>query len=511
MFRVQILLFAVILMALPRAYSRSADEVFESPIDSFESGHDSGKDLKIAKEKSGLSDFSFFLKSLIKANGTYRGALEDYNAARELRSGIPGFYLPRLTGSLIHVDSRAPGNGYNRLLTTTGSVGLAGSVPNLGLSYEFNFFQNIQRNFMNEDVGLLTTNAGTTSMSFELPLLRGWGPSIGTIPQDRLKTNEKIALFNSRLSLLTSTETLLGAYINAIVAEQSLGITEKFLRSSEETTARFVELERVGKSSGLESLNTRVQLQNAKSQLLQAKIRKVQAVAQLNSIAGSKEAPEDVAKLKPIEEAVLIPPKAWLNDVFDPRDFNNPRIEILENQVLLEEYSVRVAENAVLPTLNLTLTQNKVVSPQENWVSIYQQNYFENIAALQFSMPLGMIIERSQREAARASQRGRRAELKQALVSVREDYRAALRELRLTEESHAVAQDTQKYSEERYRASLPTLQLNSTAQFDVLAYQNALQDANVRAIEIKGRLLQARARLFFIRGDLSILSKLGAL
>lgn len=504
MYRVQILFILIALAVTPLVASRAADL-------SLEDSADQVKETPTTKDRSSLSDFSFFLKSLIKNNGTYRGALEDYNAAKELRGSIPGLYMPSLTATLTHSDSRATGAFYNRTNTTIGAVGLAGQVPDFGMQYSFNFYQNLQRNFFNESVGLLTTNSGVTSAQLEFALLRGWGPSVGTLPQDRLKTSEKIALFSSRLSLLRSTETLLGAYINAIVAEQSLGITERFLRSSEETMARYVQLERAGRASGLEALNTRVQLQNARTQLLQAKARKVQAVAQLNSIAGSKETPEDVSKLKPIEEAVLIPPKSWINEGLDPKEFKNPRVEILENQILLEEYKVKGAENAVLPELTLSFTRNNTVLPQEQWTRVYQEDFFENVAALQFQMPIGMIVERAQREAARASMRGRKSEWKQALIEVREDYRAALRELKLTEETYSIVQEAQKLSEERYRASLPTLQISSTAQFDVLNYQNTLQDANLKLVETKGRLLQARARLFFIRGDLSILSKLGAL
>ena len=158
----------------------------------------------------------------------------------------------------------------------TPTIGLTDS-GNISLRSEVDFLVPTGGNFSVDwrgNGGLENINGNSLSQNFRVtfnqPLLRGFGPTITNIPIVESDRREDINILTLKTELIRIVRETISAYRNLVQAQESLKIAQQALDRAKEQLARNLALIEAGRLARVEIIQTQNQIANQEFNLFQA-------------------------------------------------------------------------------------------------------------------------------------------------------------------------------------------------------------------------------------------------
>ena len=442
--------------------------------------------------------FKSFLQEMMVKNNTYLGAILAQEAAKEREYGTFGLYMPNLTASLTKDTT------YNKLSlaeteTRAQTYGFEGKIPQLGLNYSSTLYKDT-KTVKPEPV----TYAGTYSYSLSLNLLKDFGPYVGDIPFRQAEYTYDLAYYNQIKTVYSIFSELLSAYSSALNAQKNLMITQDSLKRTEEELRKSNEQYKVGKIPKLSLLALEAQSQQVQSQVIgqERSLREAfKSLYTLSSIDTDVENSytEGLEALPPMFDQKVIDDLAIKDINFET--LKNP--DYLNAKVTMEraKLTLKLARNGVLPTLALAYTYNGSKSDyreKSHWFPSEQEG---KTIALTFSMPLGLYTERHELAASKKEYQLAELTFDQTKRELKRTWDNLVQQYSLLKRQVDIARELVKAAKEKFEASMPTGQLGSTYQQNVISFQNEWVNAQVSLNQLEVELLQTQLRVLSFHAD----------
>lgn len=378
------------------------------------------------------------------------------------------------------------------------------SDPN-ALGGRLNVATNLDRNFTNSANATLNPDySSAIGASYRQPILRGFGTTINlanvVIARSDLRQNE-LAVRRAVLDLLASVEI---AYWNLSAAYAERELRESSVKLAEALLDETRERERLGVALRVDVLQAQASLATRLEEVIIAERNIEQAEDNLRELLGDldlvSEADIRVAELPDISPE--LPP---FRELISPTLLSDLELQIQHEEISQRELGVKVAENRLLPNLDLTAGGAYLGRDDEGYDAYTGawegKGYRWNVGA-EISFPWGFRAER-----ARYRQANRRLEQEQTrdtrirqqlLLSLREAWRnvsTGKQRTVTTSASLELNEESFQLERARYEAGAATFR-------DVLESQRDLDNARIRHLEASFELIRADVRLARLVGTI---------
>ncbi len=400
-------------------------------------------------------------------------------------------------------------------------------------------FQNLGSDTLRGDVQILKplSTGGTLGLKFDLPFARNkfrieaggvaqestsdeWEPAVTLSLTHPLLAGRgsAVARANQRRARATLTTAELRRQTEAVIELQ------KVIDAYWELAFSYRDLEI--RQGSLEL--AREQLRVVQAQVEVGRLPKVDALAVEQAIAGGEElvlageialADRSLTTREtlglPISASEIYIAAVDLPDASgDPVDLqktlaraleNNPGLRILKSGTKLEEIDLEVAQNALLPSLDLSAVAGPLGRSDklgDAFERLVKFETFSLVVGVDLTVPIGNHAAKGQVAAAKARMRKTKLDVADAervliaqTVRLANTLRASRKRLDVTKRGVELARENLSAERARYDVGRATL-------FDVLARQESLRNAAVREVRARVDYLKARSMVDYVTGDL---------
>jgi outer membrane protein TolC len=452
------------------------------------------------------NNFSYFLKQMIKKNGTYLGVFLKKNASIERLSGTFGLYMPSLTAGIS--KDRSEGEfSLDKQESRTEGLTLQGSIPQLGLNYSSLIYSETETISPSPSY-----YKGSFNYTLELNLLKDFGPRVGYIPFDLAKNNRDLAQYELIKVIFNQFNQLLSAYTTASASQRNLKINEDSLVHTEKELKRYEELFKLGKIPKLSLLAIESQYQQLKSQIISQEKNLRDSFVNLYSLASINEEINYNKELLPLPE--LFNEEEIKKLISDPLDFEklkNPDLLMTKKNLENSKLNLKLSENNVYPSLTLEYTSNGQKTLSERRSSLFPSRERGETIAVNFSMPLGLITEKRELAASRNEFKADQLNLEQLKRELFLQWKNLVEQYGLTKKQLDLAKNLVKATKDKFDASIPTGQLGPTYQQTIISYQNEWVSAQINLNQIEIELLGIQLSILSFHADNHLIEVLNRL
>ena len=446
--------------------------------------------------KDSKNNFTYFLKQMLRKNGTYLGVFLKKNASIERLSGTFGLYMPSLTAGIS--KDRSEGEfSLDKQESRTEGLTLQGSIPQLGLNYSSLIYSETKT--ISPSPSFYT---GNFNYSLEFNLLKDFGPRVGYIPFDIAKNNRDLAQYELIKVVFNQFNQLLSAYTTASASQRNLKINEESLIHTEKELKRYEDLFRVGKIPKLSLLAIESQYQQLKSQIISQEKNLRDSFVNLYSLASIDEEINYNQELLPLPE--LFNEEEIKKLISNPLDFEklkNPDLLMTKKNLENSKLNLKLSENNVYPSLTLEYTSNGEQTLTDRRSSLFPSRARGETIAVNFSMPLGLITERRELAANRNEFKADQLNLEQLKRELFLLWRNLVEQYGLTIKQLDLAKNLVKANKDKFDASIPTGQLGPTYQQTIISYQNEWVSAQINLNQIEIELLGLQLSILSFHAD----------
>jgi outer membrane protein TolC len=325
----------------------------------------------------------------------------------------------------------------------------------------------------------------STSVRSSLTLFDGFQRSADTRSARASETAADASLVNAQYQQrLTTTNQ----FLDARAAAELVGVRQASVERAEEQLKVSINKLNAGSATRSDSLRSRVTLGTAQLQLVQAQAQLATAeagLARLVGLTGRVAAADDPSfshvVAEPIDTAAI---RAEAEAV-------SPQVRAAQANALAAQAEIRSARSGYWPTLSLSGNLGLSGSSSRNY------SFYDNRgASLSLSWP---IFNRFQREqsintaenaatTAEAQAADAARQVSANLTSQLADLEAARLQIEITQVSVTAAEEDLRVQQERYRLGASTI-------VDILTSQEALDQAEVDAVNARFSYLRAKAQI----------------
>ncbi len=334
-----------------------------------------------------------------------------------------------------------------------------------------------------------TNSSIGTSLSSNVDLFTGFRRGSERRAAGANRAAAEASLDNARF---TQQLTTTNAFFDVLAAEQLLIVREAAVRRADEQLKVSIALLHAGRGIRPDSLRSLVNLGNAQLALLTAQTDLAVAEANLGRLVGAE------GPIGAVDDSTLYGVLANVDAAAIRMEAlaQAPSVRAAESQASASQASVKAAKAAYFPTLNLGASISFSGSKSSDF-TFFQQRQL----SLGFNWPLFNRFQREQTITAAAVNAevadANAAEARRSVVSDVTADLAALEAARLrigiTQTSVVAAQEDLRVRQERYRLGASTI-------VDVLTSQEALDQAEVDAVNARFDYVRARAALSALLG-----------
>ena len=341
-------------------------------------------------------DWTFF------ADGTFQ----------KLDTPQPTGTVPGLSND-IQQDTRSLNTGLRKALTSGGQLQIDTTISRLERTPSF---FNVDRYY---DADAL--------ISLNQPLLRGFGSAVNEVQIELALTAQDTARETLRQTLNDLVAAVETAYWNLGLAHRSVLIQQRLLERT------IVERDRLEDRAGYDTTPVRVTEANSRVELRRADLIRVRAQVRaasdtLKQLLNSRNLPlADETLLRPTDTPVDEPVAFSLRDEVTTALEERPELAASLLTIRDAELRQRVADNAVLPQLDLTAAVGLNGIDNDDFIDAYRDlgdgNFVDYIFGLSYEQPLG-------NRAAKGLATQRRLEREQAALAYRRDAQSVVLEVK---------------------------------------------------------------------------------
>jgi outer membrane protein len=362
-------------------------------------------------------------------------------------------------------------------------------LPSLSLSTRASqSYSGVQSSRTDPNTGLpvtgSTSGSVSTSLNASVDLFTGFRRGAETRAARATSEAAEASLVDARFQQALATTN---QFFDALAARQLLAVREQSVRRAEQQLAVSVNRLAAGSATRSDSLRSRVTLGTAQLQLLQAQAQLADAEANLGRLVGAQ------VRVRALDDSTFY----QRNDVIDTAavrrdaEARAPQVRAARADVVAAAAGVRSARAAYWPSLTLSGDVGLSGSKSNNY------DFYDNRGvSLALSWP---IFNRWQREQNIASQEvqadiaeaqaGETARLVTASVTGQlAELEAARARIGITTLSVTAATEDLRVQQERYRLGASTI-------VDILTSQEALNQAEVDAVNARFDYLRAKAQI----------------
>lgn len=471
----------------------------------------------IANENNSTTNFkklSDFYNNLIRKNNSYLGAfLSEENSETRKRANI-SLYMPTVTYSLTQNKSNvAPSEitTYEQSQSLTQALSMSGKLPHAGLSYSSSIYNNAESKYFYNDQRTSVNNVGSFDFSISLDLLKGFGPVVGGIPFTEADLNLKKATQTKIQSVFSIISELFSSYNQAYVAQKNLNINLENSKKIQEDLRKSQEQFKEGKIPKLSLLGLEAQNQQFFGSIITQEKSLRESLKSLfvsSSIEEIDVGQVDInQKLEPIKMPFFNEARIdqWVKSPLEFETLKNPEYLIEKYNLELSKLTMKKANNDILPTLQTTF---KTFGGRPNGLHgspLFPHQSHGQEYAVSISMPLGLFQERANRAIASNDLRLQELTLRQLERRLTRDWNNLINQYELQKRQLSISKALAQAARDRYEASVPTAQLGSTYQANVISFQNELVSALLNLNQAEMDILTTQLKIFTFRGDSSFI------
>ncbi|MDB6120733.1 MAG: transporter [Verrucomicrobiaceae bacterium] len=356
----------------------------------------------------------------------------------------------------------------------------------------------------NNDRGLDYMPRGTEHVvRLTQPLLRGAGIGVNRAPIDlaRIITSSSSATARAEvMEMLRATES---AYWTVGWAKESLRVQNESLGRSQRILADVQEKHRLGAATKIDQLEADAAVAAAREQVERASQRYSDAVSNLiyllGLVPGSIPEGMTVDHLKVPENRISNPEGSYQQALR-----LNPQEVLLANEVERRSIESRVARNAVLPAVNLEVSNGSSgLIGFDGQTSSGKPNESSNWSAmLQVSIPWTSRAERAQAEQARLQLERSELAREDGRRQLRRDIFETAREIESGRRQLDAATEGERVNRAKWEEQMHRQQEGIVSVRDLREAEAELQQASLRALTAQLGVLVADARLARLDGSI---------
>ena len=378
------------------------------------------------------------------------------------------------------IDRYAAETTLSKLLKTGGTVGVRANG-----SYQSSFFEQ----FDAENVTYETAIEAFVNQ----PLLRGRGEAIARQQARTAKTELTAAEMSKRAAAQALVRDVIDSYWQLALAHRALAIRQSSLELARERRRLTDASVSAGQVARTELDAVDQIIATRQEEILAAELVISERAIELRRRAGL-EIGAGAIDLEPTAE--LVAPERTLdaNAIIEQAFAASPELKILEARGEGARIQVEVAENGLLPRLDISLQGGPIGTDSTASGSVSNLVRFKGYqvsGALDFSYELG-------KTGATGNSRAARAGLRAITVSVRDIKAqlsvAAVRAVKQAENAAAriaISKQVIALAEKNVKAEQARFELGRTTNFDILERQEELKQANLRLAQATADYLRA--------------------
>ncbi len=465
-----------------------------------------------AEVNSSTVNFSDFFKNFKLKNPELVSAQNQAEATKIRSEAIYYLLMPTLSFGHSEIMTKPipdPLSTYDRATTTTESLSLIGTIPQAGLSYSSNLYNiNDNRYFDGQDKTSQSI-AGSMDFGISFKLLKGFGPSVGSIPFDQADLNKTIADLQKKNTLLNGVSNLIGAYNNVYASLNNLKISQNFLKTNDADVLKAEKQHKEGLIPYLSLLTLKSQNTTLKKNIINLTKSLRDNVINLYNLTGEKLDPTQfqILDLKQIQmpDEFKMKIESWMNSTQVDPTKTNPEILLKKASLRLTELDFKKAKNNVLPDLSLNAKYLKNSDRRYDYIPTKGES---QEVAVTLSMPIGLVSERAEASAKNLEIKSRQNELEISILRTIQDWENLGQQFRLSLEQLSMAKELVEVAKKQYDSALPTATLGPTYQANIVNFQNQLLSAQLDLNQSQADLLNLMVRIYVIKGDISFISYL---
>jgi outer membrane protein TolC len=346
-------------------------------------------------------------------------------------------------------------------------------------------------------------------LAVDQPILRGFGPTAAFAARTQAEHAARAAELGKRTAAQAMVRDLIAAYWEVAFAHADLEIRRSSLELARERRRLTKRSADLGQVAPTEVVAVDQIIATREEEILSAELTVTERSLELRRLAGM-EIDASRIDLVPSEALAAEPRPANLDAIVESALDNSPEIEALAAQGRGARIEVDVAENGLLPRLDLGLA----IGPTgigagfgDAFGSMTSVDGYEASASLRFEYGLGDRAGKGRAAAARANmrkikvdQRALRNQVTIAAVQAAKLQTSAQKRI-------ALGATAIELSEKNVKAETGRFELGKSTNFDVLARQEELKQARLRRARAVVDYLRAVAIIDALTGD--ILDKYG--
>lgn len=466
------------------------------------------------KNESAYKKLSDFYQNLIRKNNSYLGAfLTEENSTYRKKANI-SLYMPTLSYSFTENTSNvAPSEitTYEQSKSLTQALSMTGKLPHAGVSYSSSIYNNAESKYFYNDRRESVNNVGSFDFSITLDLLKGFGPSVGAIPFTEAELNLKKATQTKILSVFSIISELFSSYNQAYVSQKNLSINIENSKKIQEDLRKSQEQYKEGKIPKLSLLGLEAQNQQFLSSIISQEKSLRESLRSLFTSSAIEEEEVTVVDINQKLEAVKMPffnesrIDQWVKAPIEFESLKNPEYLLEKYSLELSKLTMKKAENDVLPTLQTTFKTFGGRPQGLHGSPLFPHQSHGQEYSISLSMPLGLFQERANRAIARNDLKLQELNLRQLERKLTREWNNLINLYELQKKQLTIARALAQAAKERYEASVPTAQLGSTYQANVISFQNELVNSLLNLNQIEMDILSTQLKIFTFRGDTSFI------
>jgi outer membrane protein TolC len=329
-------------------------------------------------------------------------------------------------------------------------------------------------------------NNVSTGVSASLDLFTGFRRGAESRAARASESAAEATLVDARFQQSLATTT---TFFDALAAQQLVSVRQAGVRRAEEQLKISVNKLHAGSATRSDSLRSLVELGNARLQLIQAQTQLASAEAELGRLVGA-DGRVAAADDSSFYRAPAVDTAALRAEVLE----RSPQVRSAAANAAAAAATERAARAAYWPSLTLNgsygyngndrgetdlfdLSSNRQVSLRLSW------NLFNG-----FEREQQIAVQSAQADLAQAEAADARRQVQAGVTAALAELEAARAAIEISQTSVVAAQEDLRVVQERYRLGASTI-------VDVLTSQEALNQAEVDAVNARFDFLRAKARL----------------
>jgi outer membrane protein TolC len=458
-----------------------------------------------SEANSSTLNFTHFLKVFKEKNPDLISAQNQAYATQLRSNSIYSLLIPTLNYGISELKTQpipSPLLNYDLSKTKVQSVGINGNIPQLGMSYASNLYSLSDSRFFDGNDKTSESISGLVDFGLSMKLLKGFGPSVGSIPFEQADLNKKISNLQKKNTLLTGVGRLIEAYNNVFASLNNLKISKSILQSNDNDVKKAEKQHKEGLIPYLSLLTLKSQNTGLKKNIINQMRSLRDNILSLYNLTGEK---WEISEIEAIEITRIEMPDEFQNKInqwlepgkVDPTK-TNPEILIKKSNLTLSELDLNKARNNILPDLSLNAKYTKN--------SDRRGDYFPNKGdsqelSINFTMPIGMVSERAEASAKSLELKAKQNDLEVSLLRVKQDWDNLGQQFKLSLEQLSMAKELVEVAKKQYDSALPTATLGPTYQANIINFQNQLLTAQLDLNQSEAELLNLMIKIYVIKGD----------